>query len=140
MHPRLGHTLGSHAVYFDYYKGRSPDALGCEAEGWSSRLRVAAFALNMKDDTTPANRFLVTPVTGPEAEAVLEFPAYWGVENELHVRTPFVGKSWVTGSIAHPAGPSSPSVKPLYTQPVTTIFCGRTWSYDGDGSFDDNCP
>lgn len=141
LHPSLGHAKGSHAIYFDSYQGRSPDSLGCTKESRSNLFRIGAYALNMRDETSTALPVLLSPISGPEATAVLEFPAYWGIENDVHLSTPFHTWGGPTGSVAHPDGPSSPSTKPLYVEPVTTVFCSSTWHYDGERSVGETrCP
>lgn len=133
MHVALGYTEGSHAMYFDALKGRGPDAIGCEFKNASGLLRLAHYAANVRDVTRNDFRVLLEPVTGAEADAVLRLPAYWGVYNELSVHTPLGDIGGVDGSLSSPAGPSTPSSKPLYQQPITTVFCSATWHYDGPG-------
>lgn len=141
MHVALGYTEGSHALYFDAMQGRGPDAIGCEADGASGLLRIAQHAANVRDVTAIDFSVLLQPVTGAEADAVLGLPAYWGVHNELSLHTPVGTFGGVDGSLPAPAGPSAPSSKPLFRQPVTTVFCSATWHHDGPGRpRRTNCP
>ena len=146
LHPSLGRARGAHAIYFDSYRGRSPDSLGCQSETRSDLFRIGAYALNIRDETSTAIPVLLTALSEAEASAVLEFPAYWSVENDAHLAVPTLfdmTKIRVAprGSVSAPQGPSSPSTKPLYREPVTTIFCSDAWHYDGERSLDDpDCP
>lgn len=134
LHPIAAYADGSHALYFEPESGRQPDSVGCEQEAFSGLLGPTAYATNIRDRTGDQVNVILTPVTGAEARRVLRFPAYWGQTEELVLDAPVVGSSQVRGTMQEPKGPSGPGTKAQFRDPIDTIFCRRTWHYDGPGS------
>jgi hypothetical protein len=92
-----------------------------------------AYAANVRDRTGEEVNVILGSVEGRESRRVMELPAFWGLTEDIELEAPIVGGTQSKGTVGSPKGPSGPVIKPLYRDPVGTVFCSRTWHYDGPG-------
>jgi hypothetical protein len=141
LHPTAAYADGSHALYFEPESSRQPDSVGCEFDIASGLFAPATYAANVRDRTGEEVSVILEPVFGAEAKEVMEFPAYWAVTEEIELEAPMIGGTQVKGTVRNPKGPTAPRTKDLFIDPVGTVFCSRTWHYDGPGRpGDSSCP
>jgi hypothetical protein len=130
LHTLVAYADGSHALYFEPDRARTPDAAGCAAARASGWFRAVSYAANALDTTGDHVRRLLTPVVGAQAARVLSFPAYWSASNTYTFKTPISVFTTTAGTWRSPGGPGAPAKKDLFIDPVRTIFCQSTWHYE----------
>jgi hypothetical protein len=119
LHPLVAVALGSHANYARATENRASDWGSC---AHVSRKAIAAltFTWNIRDRTSPdyelhpTRVIVVTDGKGPTS-----FAGRWSASDVTTLRNARVR------TLASGGGPTSPSLKPLWTTPLWTIFRGN---------------
>lgn len=133
IHPLVAVAEGSHANYPDPEGSRSPDLTSCK-DAPEGLLTAISYASNIRDKTEygwlwfpPADGWIgVTRKTPP-----MSFLGFWGDPGGITLR------NFKTNPIGDPEdAPKTPTLQPLWREPVETIFCGpfRPRQCTGDGS------
>ena len=126
VHPLIAVALGSHANYTHAQDRRAPDWAGCQGvpQGTTTAL---SYASNIRDETgygwdwLPAQTIFVNSSTPP-----MSFPGTWGGSDEAVLENE---RDQILAGPGH--GPLTPTLQPLWYDPVRTIFCSPHW--DGPG-------
>jgi lysophospholipase L1-like esterase len=121
-HPLVAVAEGSHALYADAEESRAPDWGSCV--GLPAGVTTAiSYASNIRD-RTEYSWFWYPPAEGwleaAAHQAPMSFPGRWGADGEIVLRNLKVNPL----EEAEPA-PATPSLQPLWQEPVKTIFCGK---------------
>jgi len=120
-HPLVAVAEGSHANYPDANQKRSPDWASCAGapEGAATAL---SFASNIRDKTEfgwlwypPPNGWIRAGADKPP----MSFPGFWGTEEHAVLRT------FRSNPIGDGEAPKTPTLQPLWQEPVNFIFCRR---------------
>jgi hypothetical protein len=125
-HPLVAVAEGSHANYTHAQDRRAPDWAGCQGvpQGTTTAL---SYASNIRDETSygwdwlPARTIFVNSSTPP-----MSFPGTWGGSDETVLENE---RNQVIAGPGH--GPLTPTLQPLWFDPVRTIFCSGHWHGPG---------
>jgi hypothetical protein len=126
VHPLIAVALGSHANYTHTQDRRAPDWAGCQGvpQGTTTAL---SYASNIRDETDngwswlPAQEIPVNSSTPP-----MSFPGTWGGSDETVLENE---RTQVLAGPGH--GPFTPTLQPLWYDPIRTIFCSPHWHGPG---------
>lgn len=120
-HPLVAVAEGSHANYPDAEEKRSPDWASC-AGAPAGVTTAVSYASNIRDETgfgwlwyPPADGWIRATPTEPP----MSFPGTWGADDRTTLR------NFVTHELHEGKAPKTPSLQPLWQEPVTAIFCSR---------------
>jgi hypothetical protein len=121
-HPLVAVAEGSHANYDDSHNRRPPDWATCMGmEG--SAFEALTYVWGIEDVTGDHYRLLPTDVRLVDAgDPPMSFPGTWGGNDHTRLRN---ARSFQIGQEG--AGPKTPSLQPLWIDPITTIFCSEQW-------------
>jgi hypothetical protein len=123
VHPLIAVAEGSHANYTRTQDRRAPDWAGCKGSVPQGTTTVLSYASNIRDETSygwdwlPAQTFFVNNAKPP-----MTFPGTWG-GNDF---TELINERDQRLSDAGP-GPATPTLQPLWYDPVDQIFCSKHW-------------
>lgn len=120
-HPLVAVAEGSHANYGSAGEKRSPDWASC-AGAPAGVTTAISYASNIRDRTgfgwywfPPRNGWIqVTPKVAP-----MNFPGIWGGEDLTTLRT------FKSNQLGKGKAPATPSLQPLWREPVRRIFCDK---------------
>ena len=122
VHPLVAVAEGSHANYTRTQDRRAPDWAGCKGVPRGTTT-VLSYASNIRDETSygwdwlPARTFFVNNMKQP-----MKFPGTWGGNDYTELINE---RDQRLGPSGH--GPATPSLQPLWYDPVITIFCSKHW-------------
>jgi len=120
-HPLVAVAEGSHANYINAGEKRAPDWASC-AGAPAGMTTALSYASNLRDRTgygwfwfPPADGWISAGADRPP----MNFPGRWGAPGDIVLRNlkanPLVDSE---------AAPATPSLQPVWREPVETIFCG----------------
>ncbi len=122
-HPLVAVAEGSHANYVRSFHGRSPDWAGCRNVSGDA-VAALSYASNLRDRTEdgwgviPSEIVVVDETTPP-----MTFPGRWG----RYDRT--VLENFRERELASGHGPATPTLQPLWTNPLRTVFASSNWRH-----------
>jgi hypothetical protein len=121
-HPLVAVAEGSHANYDDSHNRRPPDWATCMGmEG--SAFEALTYVWGIEDVTGDHYRLLPTDVRLVDGrDPPMSFPGTWGGNDHTRLRN---ARSFQIGEEG--AGPKTPTLQPLWIDPITTIFCSEQW-------------
>jgi hypothetical protein len=126
-HPVALVGAGSQAMYPGLDADVSPDWANCLGIG-ARELSLVTVGLNIRehlgsDVVVASGRHEVVRVA--EADFPMSFPGRWGAENGEVTFTTELGRSRTPRRTERP--PLTPTQQPLWTQPLSRIFCSPAW-------------
>lgn len=121
IHPLVAVAEGSHANYPEADQSRSPDWAHCQhaPEGVASAL---SFASNIRDKTEYGWLWYPPPGGWIEVDSEtrpMDFPGAWGADENMFLY------NFESNRLAEGDAPLTPSLQPLWREPVRVIFCTR---------------
>jgi hypothetical protein len=127
-HPLVAVARGSQANYVRANQGHSPDWAGCSGKLPRGTATLLSYASNIRDFT--GYDFGWEPEAGgiipaSDDRPPMSFPGYWGGNGV----TQLVNER--SHTLATGGEPKTPSMQPLWVDPLTTVFC-RNWRYPRD--------
>lgn len=120
-HPLVAVAEGSHANYADVEQERSPDWASC-AGAPAGAATALSFASNIRDRTELGWLWYPPPngwVRAIASKPPMSFPGFWGTEEHTVLRT------FRPNPIGDGEAPKTPTLQPLWQEPVRFIFCKR---------------
>lgn len=122
-HPYDWVAEGSHANY-PTSGPQTPDWLGCSRTKHSgASVRLINALSNIRDRVDARGRGKIPIVLPVETEPRLDQPFWWGTVDKTSIDSPIPG----LGDLATGTGPESPRCKPLWREPLGTIYCDKRW-------------
>jgi lysophospholipase L1-like esterase len=122
VHPLIAVAEGSHANYPDPDQKRSPDWASC-AGAPAGVTTAISFASNIRDKTEYGWLWYPPPGGWLPANShtqPMDFPGTWGADDRTTLR------NFKSNPLGDPRpGPKTPTLQPLWREPVKTIFCGK---------------
>jgi hypothetical protein len=123
LHPLVAVAEGSQANYRAAEARRAPDWAKCAGLP-AEALTLVSYAANLRDITdstsswTPAKHVLVHATTQP-----MRFLGTWAPNSRTTIENARKGQRLGRDT----PGPATPTLQPLWSRPLTTIFGGGTW-------------
>lgn len=122
-HPLVAVAKGSHGNYSNAGELRPPDFTSCSKlpRGIGTLLAFAANVRDVTDDSWEWGAATVRPVA--EGKWPMTFPGTWGYNDFIELKTLRAFRT------DQGPGPATPTLQPLWEDPIRTIFCDRYWDH-----------
>lgn len=136
LHPQAERTDGSHGFYFSALEGQAPDTGECVAKPFRALFRSHLTLAGVDDLTASTGYLLPRLIEEVEAEATFDYPAVWSTGTTAKFKIAgFTLLDVDDRSDDEPNGPEGPSFKPIFSDPLGTIFCsGSGWTHENPHS------
>jgi hypothetical protein len=125
VHPLIAVAKGSHANYVKTDDRRSPDWTSCGGSGVPKGfLSGLSYASNIRDETSAGEQIDLEEMTLVRAKLdrpPMSFPGEWGLNDRTTLENEF------THTLARGEAPATPTLQPLWKDPLGTVFCGKHW-------------
>jgi hypothetical protein len=123
-HPYVFVAKGSHANY-PTEAPQTPDWLGCAGRAKHSGSDVAFLdsLANIREQVRPDDNGVIPTVLRVDSQPLVTAPLWWGTVDKSVLSPPVLSPD----TLASGTGPESPGCKPLWREPIATIYCDHRW-------------
>jgi hypothetical protein len=123
-HPYVFVAKGSHANY-PTEAPQTPDWLGCAGRTKHSgpATEFLDTLANIREQVRPNDSGVLPKVDMTGTQPLVTVPLWWGTVDKSVLSPPIISAQ----TLAMGTGPESPGCKPLWRDPVATIYCDHRW-------------